>query len=52
MVFEVFTDSVNETEALKMLFSLEVSASNAAKGAIKKVLGDKGVKAVKDILGK
>ena len=52
MIFEVFTDSVDETEALRILFSLEVSASSVVKGAIKTVLGDKGVKAVRGILGK
>ena len=52
IVFEVFTDSQNETEALRILLNLEISASSAAKGAIKKVLGDKGVRTVRGILGK
>lgn len=52
IVFEVFTDSVNETEALKMLHELETCVSVQAKNAIKTVLGNRGVKVVKRILGK
>ena len=32
--------------------SLELSAANAAKSAVKGILGDKGVAAVKKILGR
>lgn len=52
IIFEVFTDSANETEALKMLYELRTDASVQAKNAIKKVLGERGIKAVKGILGK
>lgn len=52
IVFEVFTDTEDETEALRLMQSLITDVSSAAKGAIKKVLGDKGVKIVKGLLKK
>lgn len=52
MLFEVFTDSQDESEALKEMSSLEIDAANAAKDAVKGILGDRGVAAVKKILGR
>lgn len=52
IIFEVFTDTEDETAALRQMQSLVVNASSVAKGALKKVLGDKGVKAVKGFLKK
>ena len=52
LLMEVFTDSADESDALKILYSLETNAMGAAKGAVKAVLGDKGVAAVKKILGR
>ena len=52
MILEVFTDTKDETNALQLLFTLKTDAQSAAKGAVKKVLGDKGVKAVKGLFGK
>lgn len=52
MFFEVFTDSQSESDALEAMYSLEVSATGAAKDAVKGILGDKGVAAVKKILGR
>lgn len=52
MLFEVFTDSRDESDALKEMGSLEIDAANAAKDALKGFLGDKGVAAVKKILGR
>lgn len=52
IIFEVFTDTENETSALKMMYSLQTDVHSVAKDAMKKVLGDKGIKVVKGILGK
>lgn len=52
MVFEVFTDSQCESDAIKIMNNLEASTSGVAKKLVKNVLGDKGVQAVKRILNK
>ena len=49
ILFEVFTNSEDESDALRIINTLEVSAAGAAKSAIKKVLGDQGVSSVKKI---
>lgn len=55
-MFEVFTETENESNALEMLCNIVVDpkyvAKQAIKGAVKQVLGDAGVKAVKKALGK
>ncbi len=50
MVFEIFTDSQCESDALEIMKNLEISISGSAKQIAKKVLGDKGTKIVKGIL--
>lgn len=52
MLLEVFTDSKDESHALKALYELEVDAKGAAKQAVKSLLGDKGIAAAKKILGR
>lgn len=52
MVFEVFTDSKDESDALKILYNMDVPATENAKKMIKTVLGDKGVDALKKIIKK
>lgn len=52
MLMEVFTDSGDESDALNLISTIETSASYAAKDAVKGILGDKGVAAVKKILGR
>ena len=52
MIFEVFTDSVDESDALKIMCTLESNAAGVAKSAVKNVLGNKGVSAVKKMLGR
>lgn len=52
MLLEVFTDSVEESDALKAIYTLETDTAGAAKGAVKSLLGDKGVAAVKKMLGR
>ncbi|HIT67890.1 MAG TPA: 2-succinyl-5-enolpyruvyl-6-hydroxy-3-cyclohexene-1-carboxylate synthase [Candidatus Merdisoma merdipullorum] len=50
VLFEVFTDSEKESEALKLLHHLDISASGAAKNLVRGILGEKGVSMVKKIL--
>lgn len=50
MLFEVFTDSDDESEALQIMHRLEVSTEGKAKQALKKVLGQRGIDAVKKII--
>lgn len=52
MLLEVFTDSKAESDALRILGTLDVSTSDAAKRAMKGMLGEKGVRAVKKMLGR
>ena len=52
MVFEIFTDSQCESDALRIMNNLEVSAVSSAKQFAKNILGEKGVQAVKKILNK
>ncbi|ASO27817.1 2-succinyl-5-enolpyruvyl-6-hydroxy-3-cyclohexene-1-carboxylate synthase [Vibrio anguillarum] len=50
MLFEVFTESDDESEALKIMHRLEVSAEGKAKQTLKKVLGNKGIDVVKKMV--
>lgn len=52
MLFEIFTDSKDESDALKNLYHLKESSAGKAKQAVKSVLGDNGVRAVKKMLGR
>lgn len=52
MLLEVFTDSEDESEALRAMYSLETNAAGAAKDAVRSLLGEKGVSAVKKMLGR
>lgn len=52
VVFEVFTNSMDESDALKMLYSIESSMKGETKKIAKGILGDKGIKAVKKLLHK
>lgn len=52
MLFEVFTDSRDESDALQTLYELEVDAKGTAKQAVRSIFGDKGVAAAKRILGR
>ena len=53
---EAFTETDDESYAVEMLCNIVVdpktAVKNAIKGAVKNVLGDAGVKAVKKVLGK
>lgn len=52
ILLEVFTDSGDESFALETMSSLERGAVSVAKDAVKGILGDKGVAAVKKMLGR
>lgn len=48
IIFEVFTDSEEESKALNMVNNLDISA----KSIVKNILGDRGIKIAKKMLGK
>lgn len=50
MLLEVFTDSTDESDALRIMQTLETDVVGVAKDAVRNVLGDKGVNAIKKIL--
>ena len=52
MVFEIFADHKDESDALWTINHLEVAAPKGVKGIVKNVVGDKGVQTIKKILGK
>ncbi len=52
IIFEVFTSSKDESDALKILFNLDVSPEASMKSAIKGMLGEKNVAALKGLLKK
>lgn len=52
VIFEVFTNSEDETEALHILQNLEISMTTSAKNIAKAVIGDSGIKKIKNILGR
>lgn len=52
ILFEVFTDSTDERNALDMIYTLRESAQGKMKQVAKAVLGEKGVKTVKKMLSK
>lgn len=52
ILFEVFTDSEDESEALNILYHMDVSTKVAAKSTVKKLLGEKGIQALKKVLNK
>lgn len=52
MLFEVFTNPSEESEALHRIRNLEVDAGSKAKKIVKDVIGDKGVQTIKKILNR
>lgn len=52
IIFEVFTDALVEDEAFLMISSITTDTVGKAKETARKVLGDKGIKFAKRILGK
>lgn len=52
ILFEVFTDSTNESDALRKILHLDISPEGTVKAAAKKLLGQKNVSKIKHILRK
>lgn len=52
IIFEVFTDSNDENEALRMLNSIEKSKENQRKDKIKNLIGDNNIHTIKSIINK
>jgi len=51
MIFEIFTQVDNENEALKQIWNIEVpGAKTIIKQSIKKILGDKVVNLIKEVI--
>ena len=48
IIFEVFTNPEDESNALKLINNIELTA----KGIIKKIVGDKGIEIAKKMLGR
>lgn len=52
MLFEVFTDSKCENEALHIIRNLRIDGSSLIENSIRKAVGSKGIKTIKRILNK
>lgn len=52
MLFEVFTNSEDESNAIRIMNNLNVSATGVLKNAVKSVVGEKGKEAIKKMLGR
>ena len=52
MILEVFTTHENENEALNLMTSITLDAKQKVADAIRSVAGEKGIKAIKSILGR
>lgn len=52
MLFEVFTDSEDESKAIEIIYNVESNAKGAAKSMVKRILGEKGVSAIKSVIKK
>lgn len=52
MILEVFTTHENENEALRLMTSITMDSKQKVADAIRSVAGEKGIKAIKSILGR
>lgn len=52
MVFEVFTDTLYENEALNLICSIEENVKGKAKKIARQILSDENINAIKKIMGK
>lgn len=50
VIFEVFTDSKDESDALRILFNLDISAESSMKSVIKSILGEEKINKIKELL--
>lgn len=51
IVFEVFTDSKDESDALFTICNIKKNTKNSAKKIVKELIGEKGIQAVRTVLG-
>ena len=52
MLFEVFTDTQDESDALKIINSLVKSKENQRKDKIKKLIGEENAHAIQRVINK
>lgn len=52
MLFEVFTNNEDESEAIRMMRNLNISAKGVLKEAVKSAVGEKGKEVIKKMLGR
>lgn len=52
MLFEVFTTNEDESEAMRMVRNLNVSAKGVLKEAVQSVVGERGKEVIKKVLGR
>lgn len=52
ILFEIFTDSKDESEAIKIMKNIEVSTKNKAKKIVKSAIGEQGINIIKKIIKK
>lgn len=50
MIFEVFTNVVDEDEALKSLYNIEFDPKNRLKKIVKNIIGEKSINLIKNII--
>jgi 2-succinyl-5-enolpyruvyl-6-hydroxy-3-cyclohexene-1-carboxylate synthase len=52
ILFEVFVDNKDESEAIRMIRNVNQSTAGVLKNVVKETLGDNGIKVIKKMLGK
>lgn len=52
ILFEVFTNSEDESNVLEMMFNIEENVKGKTKEFVKQMLGEKNIKSLRNILGK
>lgn len=52
ILFEIFTDSKDESEAIKIMKNIEVSTKDKAKKIVKSAIGEQGINIIKKIIKK
>lgn len=52
ILFEIFTDSKDESESIKIMKNIEVSTKNKAKKIVESAIGEQGIKIIKKIIKK
>ena len=52
MILEVLTDNADESEAIRIIYNLNVSTTGMMRSTAKEILGEKGIKIIKKILNK